>query len=138
MELNTYFYEVAKQAAAAAAEKDLTIDPKWIYSQWNHETGAFTSELQASNHNLGGLCQSEPNDTPQPDGNCYYMNFDTFEDYATYFGHYLGYYVENGIDSATTLYDYLVALKNGGYFGDSLDNYYNDCQYILDNTDFGE
>ena len=137
MELNSYFYGVAQQAADAAAEKGVgNVDAKWIYAQWHHETGGFTSELQASNHNLGGLTQSEPNDTPQPDGNCYYMDFNSFEDYGTYFGHYLKYYIENGIASATCLKEYIKALNEGGYFGDSFDNYYTDCQYILDNTTF--
>ena len=139
MELIPYFYELAKQAAEYAKERDAyNINPKWIYSQWHHETGGFESELQASNHNLGGLTQSEPNDTPQPDGDMYYMNFDTFEDYAKYFGHYLGYYKENGIDQAENLYDYVAALKDGGYFGDSFDNYYNGCEYVMSNTDFGD
>ena len=139
MEVNSYFYGLAKMAKSFAAERGVTnVSAKWIYSQWYHETGGFTSELQASNHNLGGLTQTTPNDSPQPDGNCYYMEFDTFEDYARYFGHYLGYYKEDGIDGATTLYEYLVALKHGGYFGDSLDNYYGNCKYIFENTNFGD
>ena len=136
--MNEYFYGLAQQAANASARKGLdNIDPRWIYVQWEHETGGFTSDLQASNHNLGGLTQSEPNDTPQPDGNCYYMNFDTFEGYADYFGRYLRYYKENGIAEAQTLTDYIIALKSGGYFGDSLENYLSDCQQIY-TENFGE
>ena len=139
MKLIEYFYYLAEQAAEFAKERGVyNIDPKWIYSQWHHETGGFESELQASNHNLAGLTTDEPNDTPQPDGNMYYMNFNTFEDYARYFGHYLGYYKEDGIHEATTLYEYVKALKHGGYFGDSLDNYFNGCNNVLQNTEFPE
>ncbi len=138
--INDYFYGLAQQAAEAAKDYGITnIDPKWIYSQWVHETNAFTSDLQASNHNLGGLTQENTNDTPQPDGGFYYINFDTFEDYAKYFGHYLRYFTDSGIDKATTLAEYITALKNspsGAYFGDSLENYLTDCQAIY-NTTFG-
>ncbi|HWR41833.1 hypothetical protein [Sporomusa sp.] len=51
------------------------------------------------------------------------MQFDSYEDYAEYFGKYLKYYEENGIYNSTCIDDYIVALKNGGYFGDSLENY---------------
>lgn len=139
MQVNEYFYGLAKMAKSYAAERGVeNVSAKWIYSQWYHETGGFESELQASNHNLGGLTQYQPNDTPQPDGNMYYMNFDTFEDYAEYFGHYLGYYKEDGICDATDLYGYITALKHGGYFGDSFDNYYGNCKYIYENTNFGD
>lgn len=120
---NEYFYSLAERAAQKAAEYGLTIDPRWIYAQWCHETGGFTSELQASNHNLGGLTKSQPNETPQPDGNMYYMNFATFEDYADYFGWYIAQYQVDGIYEAQTLEEYVTALCNGGYFGDSLENY---------------
>jgi hypothetical protein len=133
--VNKYFYGIAQIAAQSAAEnKGLTnIRPEFLYCQFYHETGGFTSELQASNHNLGGLTQAEPNDSKQPDGNCYYMNFDSFEDYGIYFGKYLGGFVDGGIDQATTLEEYVTALKNspsGAYFGDSLENYLNGCQAV--------
>lgn len=134
MALNEYFYGLAQRAAELAGAP---IRPEWIYSQWVHETGNFTSDLCVNYHNLGGLTQTEPNDTPQPDGNCYYMQFDSYEAYADYFGRYLRYYVEDGIYDSQNLYDYLAALKHGGYFGDDLDAYYADCQQIcIDN--FGD
>lgn len=118
--MNEYFYALAKRAAEIAGE---TIQPEWIYCQWAHETGNFTSDMCTEYHNLGGLTQTEPNDTPQPDGDYYYMQFDSFEDYAEYFGKYLRYYRENGIYEAQDLDGYVKALKDGGYFGDSLENY---------------
>lgn len=135
--VNEYFWGIAQLAAKSAANnKGLTnIRPEFLYSQFYHETGGFTSELQASNHNLGGLTQEEPNSTPQPDGRNYYMNFDSFEDYADYLGRYLAGFVDGGIDKATTLKEYVTALKNspsGAYFGDSLENYLEGCQAVWD------
>lgn len=130
--MNNYFYQLAERAAAAAAERDLIVDPRWIYCQWAHETGNFSSDLSGQYHNLGGLTQPEPNDIPQPDGANYYMKFDSYEDYADYFGKYLTYYKEDGIYEVETLADYITCLKHGGYFGDSLENYLTSCQSIYD------
>lgn len=132
--MNEYFYALAERATAAAAEYGLNIDPRWIYAQWYHETGGFTSDMCVDYHNLGGLTQASPNDTPQPDGDYYYMQFESFEDYADYFGRYLRYYKDNGIAEAQSLDEYIVALKDGGYFGDSLDNYLSSTKSIFEET----
>ena len=138
--INDYFYKLAKRSAQAAADKGvLNVDPRWIYAQWIHESNDFTSALAVDNHNLGGVTQSEPNDTPQPDGGNYYINFASYEDYADYFGHYLHGFIDGGVDRAQTLEQYITALKNspsGEYFGDSLENYVTDCQRIY-NENFG-
>lgn len=132
--INSYFYALSQRAAQAAADKGLTnIDPRWVYAQWVHESNSFTSALAVDNHNLGGLTQSTPNDTPQPDGNYYYINFASYEDYADYFGRYLHGFIDGGVDQATTLEEYITALKispSGEYFGDSLENYLSDCERI--------
>ena len=131
--MNEYFYGLAKQTAAKAGPP---IRPEWIYCQWAHETGDFTSALCTGYHNLGGLTQAEANDTPQPDGSYYYKQFGSYEDYADYFGHYLTFYREDGIYDAQTLDDYVRALKHGGYFGDSLENYLAGC-YQFYAAEFG-
>ena len=118
--MNQYFFDLAKRAAEIAGEP---IKPEWIYCQFAHETANFTSDLCVEYKNLGGLCQTQPNDTPQPDGDLYYMQFDSFEAYADYFGRYLRLYREDGIYESQSLADYVAALKHGGYFGDSLENY---------------
>jgi hypothetical protein len=138
--MNDYFMDIATQASDSAKDKGINnIDPKWLYSQFTHESNDFTSQLTVENHNIGGVTQSQPNDSPQPDGNCYYINFASFEDYAVYFGHYLHGFIDSGVDQATTLEEYITALKNspsGAYFGDSLENYITDCQRIY-NENFG-
>ena len=134
-----YFYSMAKVASKSSWDNKglYNIDGRWIFCQWFHETGGFTSELSDKYHNLGGLTQEEQNSTPQPDGNGYYMQFNSYEAYADYFGRYLGYYIGNEVDRSTNLQEYITALYDGGYFGDSLDNYLSDCQGIY-NKYFGE
>lgn len=135
--MNDYFYKLAKRAAEIAnsyAEGE-PIKPEYVYAQWYHETGGFTSAMCVEFHNLGGLTQVAQNDTLQPDGNCYYMQFATFEDYAEYFGKYLHYYDENGIYESKNADDYVKALKDGGYFGDTLENYLAGVHSVLDNME---
>ena len=59
MEVNQYFYSLAKISAQKAAEHGVHVDPKFIYTQWYIETEGFTSQLQASHHNLGGVMASD-------------------------------------------------------------------------------
>jgi len=128
------FWNLAQRSAEIAG---YPIKPEWIYCQWvhestNRETGEpFKSRLSIENHNLGGVTQCEPNDSPQPDGDYFYINFPDFEAYAEYFGRYLIKYRVDGIFDSSCIEDYICALKHGGYFGDSLINYVNDCKRIL-------
>lgn len=124
--VNEYFWGLAQKAAEIAnslGNGNNNIKPELVYCQFAHETGSFTSDLCTQYNNLGGLTQTEPNDTPQPDGNCYYMQFNSPEAYADYFGRYLRLYEEDGIYSAETIPEYAAALYRGGYFGDAVDNY---------------
>ena len=52
MEVNQYFYSLAKISAQKAAENGVHVDPKFIYTQWYIETGGFTSQLQATHHQM--------------------------------------------------------------------------------------
>lgn len=100
------------------------IDPRYLYGQWYHESGAFDSPLVRSNYNFGGVTQAEPNDTPQPDGNCYYIKFDSPEDYAEYFATYINHPDwPQGFGGSTSPEDYAHRLKIGGYYGDDESNY---------------
>ena len=100
------------------------IDPKLLYGQWYHESDAFDSPLVRSNYNFGGVTQAEPNDTPQPDGNCYYIKFDSPEDYAEYFATYINHPDwPQGFGGSASAEDYAHRLKIGGYYGDSELNY---------------
>lgn len=118
--MNDYFWQLAQRSAKISG-----IKAEWIFCQWSHETADFTSELCLEYHNLGGLTQTEPTDAPQPDGSLWYMKFVSYEDYAEYFGRYLKLYESDGIYEATTIPEYAEALKRGGYFGDSVENYIN-------------
>ena len=114
-------------ALAERSSKIANIPADWIYKQWAHETGNFTSELCVDYNNFGGLTTTNPDDTElklkQPDGSLWYKTFDSPESYADYFGKYLTRYEEYGIYKATDIRGYAQALSDGGYFGDSVDNY---------------
>lgn len=126
--MNNYFLALAKVAADLAG---YPVHPVWIYAQWAHETNGFTSDLCVNYHNLGGLTQVSPNNLPQPDGEYYYRHFESYEACAQYFGRYLRLYHVDGICNAYTLEEYLAALKHGGYFGDTLENYLAGCRRWL-------
>ena len=116
--LNELYWEAAKESARISG-----LNAEFIYSQWVHETNGFTSDLCVEYNNLGGVTQTSVNNTPQPDGQYYYMQFESVDEYAEYFGRYLRLYEENGIYDATDIESYAAALKDGGYFGDTLENY---------------
>ncbi len=126
MEINQYFYGLAKISASKAAEKGIIIDPKWIYTQWHIETSGFTSSLQASHHNLGGIVSASGK----------WVDFKSYEDFADYFGRYLVLYAEDGIGHSTSLYTYLSALHHGGYFSVDLNTYYQICLNLMNSLTF--
>lgn len=134
----TYF-ELA-QHAADVANADLgtnNIDPHWIYAQWQHESANFTSRMATENNNFGGVTQVEPNgeENRMTNSNLYAMMFDSPEDYADYFGHYLAKYAENGIGEVSNVDEYLASLQNGGYFtsdDNSGGHYYSGVHSYLD------
>ncbi|SUP41208.1 glucosaminidase domain-containing protein [Veillonella criceti] len=126
MEVNQYFFDLAKIAANKASEHGITVDPQWIYTQWYIETSGFTSDVQASHYNLGGIMSSEGG----------WMKFDNFVDFANYFGKYLTYYSEDGMSNASTLHNYLAALHHGGYFTSDLDTYYHTMLHVLNSINF--
>jgi len=125
MNVNDRMYECAKIASNLSG-----VDARILYAQWSHESTdiredsptrgqPFMSELAQDNCNYGGVTQEEPNDSPQPDGQYYYMYFGSPEAYAIYFGRYLRYYP----GPKRTIEEYATVLKDGGYFGDTLENY---------------
>lgn len=107
--------------AAQVAGGIAGIDPKIIYAQWAHETAGFSSELCVEYNNLAGVTQTQENDLPQPDGSFYYMKFDSLDSWARYFGKFIRLF--DGTAEATTIEEYAAALKNDGYYGDTLENY---------------
>lgn len=101
------------------------LDPNLIWAQWYHETGGFTSELFRTGNNLGGFTTTEDmgDDWRQPDGDLWYRPFSSREEGARFAGAYLANYVENGIADATDPVSYAQALKNGGYYEASVEEY---------------
>lgn len=134
----TYF-ELAEHAAQVA-NADLgtnNIDPHYIYAQWQHESGDFTSRMAKENNNFAGVTQVEPNgeENKMTNSNLYAMMFDSPEDFADYFGHYIAKYADTGIGEATNVDEYLAALQRGGYFtpqDNEDDNYYKGVHNFYD------
>lgn len=133
------YYELAERTAqvANADLKTNNIDPRYVYAQWQHETGNFTSRLAVENNNFGGITQKEPNgeENRLPGTDLYFKIFDSPEDYAEYCGHYLAKFADTGIGEATNLDEYLTALYNGHYFTpeDNKDNaYFNGVHALYD------
>lgn len=114
------------------------LSPSLIYAQLSHETGGFTSELATKYHNYGGVTQTTPNGLDQPDGSNYYMNFDSDESFVDYMAGYLYKYKENGLFNAYDARSYANALKQGGYFGDDVENYVAGMQNAIGSASLGE
>ena len=125
MNVNQPYWEAAQVAAGISGAK-----AELLYAQFAHETGNFTSELCREYNNLAGVTQVEPNDLPQPDGQFYYMKFDDLSHWARYFGKFIRYF--DGAVEATTIEEYATALKNEGYYGDTLENYIDGMQSAYD------
>lgn len=109
---------------------DLDVNPQVLYGQWYHETGGFTSKLTRENNNLGGITQTEWNgdDNKQPDGNGYYMEFDSIRDYADYYKRIWGPYIKGIKDSATMA----AVLKSEGYYGADQSEYQSGIENGMD------
>ena len=119
------YWEAAQVSAGISSAK-----AELLYVQFAHETGNFTSELCREYNNLAGVTQVEPNDLPQPDGQFYYMKFDDLSHWARYFGKFIRLF--DGAVEAQTIEEYATALKNEGYYGDTLENYIEGMQSAYD------
>lgn len=116
--------EMAQAISATLLDKyGDSLDPSLIYKQLAHESGGFTSELATKHHNYSGLTQNTPNDLKQPDGANYYREFASDEDYTNAMADYLHLYKEDGLFNATNTKEYAEALKRGGYYTDTVENY---------------
>ena len=125
MNVQEPYWEAAQVAAGISGAK-----AELLYAQFAHETGNFTSELCREYNNLAGVTQVEPNDLPQPDGQFYYMKFDDLSHWARYFGKFIRLF--DGAVEAQTIEEYATALKNEGYYGDTLENYIEGMQSAYD------
>ena len=101
------------------------IPPEFFLRHWEHETGNFTSELYRDGFNPGGFTTTTDKgaEWKQPDGGNWYIPFSSIEHAKQYMIHYYPLYFEDGMDKARTYRDFVLALKHGGYFTDSVENY---------------
>ncbi len=101
---------LAKQVSARTG-----IPADLLWSQWAHETGGFTNRGATSLNNLAGV---------RLPGSTDYRRFSSLDDFADYYTYLMrpgGRY--GAASSARTPAQFASALKAGGYYGDTLQNY---------------
>jgi hypothetical protein len=106
----------ADQARALARQigGNLGVDPSIIYAQFAHETGNFTNRGARSLNNLAGIENS--------DGT--YKSFGSVQAFGDYYTDLIRRKYSGAL-GATSTDAYASALKQGGYFADTLGNYEN-------------
>jgi phage tail tape measure protein, TP901 family, core region len=87
------------------------IPADFVWAQWYHESGNFSSDLAVNSNNWGGL-KGEDGD---------YLSFNSPEEFADYFAKYIVKYA--GITDASTIEEYARILKDQHYYEASLGNY---------------
>ena len=86
----------------------------FIWSQLAHESAYFTSKFAIEDHNYGGMgC----------DGHGNFRHYDSDEEFAEDYAATLSYYAPDGLFEATTVQEYAEALKHGGYYEASVEQY---------------
>lgn len=100
------------------------IPAEFVYRQWAHESGNFSSQLARENNNFGGLTQTTPNgeENRQPDGGNYYKQYGSMHEYAEdYLNSFIKYY--DGIATVKSIDEFAQVLRDNGYYTDSVENY---------------
>lgn len=100
------------------------IPAEFVYRQWAHESGNFSSQLARENNNFGGLTQTTPNgeENRQPDGGNYYKQYGSMHEYAEdYLNSFIKYY--DGIANVKSIDEFAQVLRDNGYYTDSVENY---------------
>jgi len=100
------FTDLAKQAG-----ETLSLPWQWIYSQWAHETGGFTSRLMKEDNNLAGI-------TSLSGG---YASYTSYEDFTDSYVKLLKLYQETL--ASNSLEDFAYNLHSEGYYTDEPENY---------------
>jgi hypothetical protein len=107
----------ADQARTLAARvgADLGIDPSIIYAQWAHETGNFSNRGSTSLNNLAGI--NVPGGRGQD-----YRSFGSLDQFGDYYEGLIRRKYSSAL-GAKDVDQFALALKQGGYYGDSFANY---------------
>jgi hypothetical protein len=108
---------IADQARSLAKQigANLGVDPSIIYAQFAHETGNFTNPGATKLNNLAGI--NVPGGTGRD-----YRSFSSLNDFGNYYTNLIRNRYSGAL-GASNVDDYAKALKQGGYFSDSLSNY---------------
>ena len=134
---------LSPEEIALEISKNTSIPADLLWAQMAHETGNFSSALSA-HHNYGGAKVGYTG-TKTKNGRSYtvlgqdqygHSFFDSDRSYVNYMSWYYTHpdYVNAGILNATNATEWATALKNGGYYEDSIPNYANGIQRFLDSN----
>jgi len=104
------------KSLAASVSQKTGIPASLIYAQWAHETGGFTSNVYKKLDNAAGIRLPGSND---------YKSYASMQDFADDYSKVItqGRYTSRGILGAKTPEDFAAALKSGGYYEDTQENY---------------
>lgn len=109
---------LADQARVLAMQvsKKTGIPANLIWEQWAHETGGFKNRGAQDLNNLAGI---------KDQGGMGYRSFGSLDDFANYYSSLLtsSRYTSKGVLQSMTAEDFAGALKGGGYYEDSYQNY---------------
>jgi hypothetical protein len=114
---------LAQQAAA-----ELGVPWTFVYGQWAHETAIggvpFTSPVATTYHNLAGI--KDYNNMSE------YQAYGSLQEFKDAYVRLLKKY--EGVPGAPNLETFVGNLKAGGYFGDTLENYYTGVLSAIQKT----
>ena len=123
--MNIQRAEQAKQAIAQILKENNKLDKlRLVLLQMAHESGGFTSHVQATNNNFTGIKFANQEGATKgvlsPEGD-YYANFSTPYYWAKSYYHELT--KKSNPLGATSIKDFAARLKANGYFTASLESY---------------
>lgn len=103
--------QLAKQVSARTG-----IPADYIFAQWAHETGGFTSRAAIEQRNWGGI---------KAPGGMGYRTFGSPQEFADFYANLMlsKRYQGAGVGAAQSPSEFAAALKRGGYYEDSYANY---------------
>lgn len=128
--------DIAQMVQNKLRERGYNLPLDWIYAQMAHETDGFDSDLAQNHHNYSGMTVNDPETEesagPLPENPKYqYRHFNSDEEYAEAYAKNLAAYADDGVFDAKNMAEFAQALKNGGWYTDSVENYLNGMNRFL-------
>ena len=109
-------------ARSKTAASNTGLDWQNIFAQWYHETAGFTSDVLGQYNNAAGMFKDDLSD---------YITFPNLDSFVDQYSHLIKLYANDGVTGGLSSDDFAQALKNGGYYGDTVQNYQNGMKNAL-------